>query len=456
MNTTICHSSGDYTVSAQAVGRRTICDVYQAQVTANENTKDVLIAVGEKRRGRYYSLKRDCVDNLEAQEHPNILSLDRKFRVVSDNDAVYYGVLDPLALRSLRSELTFFPDGLQETDVVAIMKEVAKGLVHLHQRRTAMYENPSPPPEPVEGESPPGPKVPIPLHNELSAACVFISDEPVRVKLGYLATVITSADEASGSEILPASVYHAPEIFRGLGGYQYSEKSDVFSLGVLGLEMAYGRIPIASREEFQRLVRKIVKNKMLPNTFNPKKKTTVQKAVKAVQNLIKEKNVRFSGRFGKMMKKCLAESPHERPTAAELLQYAEVKFPNTSVANLRMDALLDESDIALLILAFVYEIMRFSGRVRVAVRLRPRNAEEMVAYADFADCVELQPELKRLKLRKNNWDSDNYEFDESVLDGYNGTLMAFGQTGTGKTYTLGKLGDEDTSARRVTFKIHMI
>ncbi|KAH6779790.1 armadillo repeat kinesin 2 [Perilla frutescens var. hirtella] len=111
-----------------------------------------------------------------------------------------------------------------------------------------------------------------------------------------------------------------------------------------------------------------------------------------------------------------------------------------------------------------------SGRVRVAVRLRPRNTEELVADADFADCVELQPELKRLKLRKNNWDSDTFEFDEvltevasqkrvyevvakpvveSVLEGYNGTVMAYGQTGTGKTYTLGRLGDEDTSARGI-------
>ncbi|XP_044491256.1 kinesin-like protein KIN-UB isoform X2 [Mangifera indica] len=110
------------------------------------------------------------------------------------------------------------------------------------------------------------------------------------------------------------------------------------------------------------------------------------------------------------------------------------------------------------------------GRVRVAVRLRPRNAEELVADADFADCVELQPELKRLKLRKNNWDSDTYEFDEvltefasqkrvyevvakpvveSVLDGYNGTVMAYGQTGTGKTFTLGRLGEEDTSCRGI-------
>ncbi|PWA40370.1 Armadillo [Artemisia annua] len=113
---------------------------------------------------------------------------------------------------------------------------------------------------------------------------------------------------------------------------------------------------------------------------------------------------------------------------------------------------------------------QLSGRVRVAVRLRPQNAEETVTDADFADCVELQPELKRLKLRKNSWDSDTYEFDEvltefasqkrvyevvakpvveSVLEGYNGTVMAYGQTGTGKTFTLGRLGDEDTSARGI-------
>ncbi|KAJ6320501.1 hypothetical protein OIU78_015819 [Salix suchowensis] len=110
------------------------------------------------------------------------------------------------------------------------------------------------------------------------------------------------------------------------------------------------------------------------------------------------------------------------------------------------------------------------GRVRVAVRLRPRNAEELAADADFDDCVELKPELKRLKLRKNNWDADTYEFDdvltefasqkrvyevvakpvvESVLDGYNGTVMAYGQTGTGKTFTLGHLGDDDTASRGI-------
>ncbi|KAH7439668.1 hypothetical protein KP509_04G071600 [Ceratopteris richardii] len=110
------------------------------------------------------------------------------------------------------------------------------------------------------------------------------------------------------------------------------------------------------------------------------------------------------------------------------------------------------------------------GRVRVAVRLRPRNADELIADADFGDYVELMPELKRLKLRKNNWDSETFQFDEvltetasqkrvyevvakpvveSVLEGYNGTVMAYGQTGTGKTFTLGRLGEEDTADRGI-------
>ncbi|CAK7325416.1 unnamed protein product [Dovyalis caffra] len=110
------------------------------------------------------------------------------------------------------------------------------------------------------------------------------------------------------------------------------------------------------------------------------------------------------------------------------------------------------------------------GRVRVAVRLRPRNAEELILDADFNDCVELLPELKRLKLKKNNWSSESYRFDEvftetasqkrvyevvakpvveSVLSGYNGTIMAYGQTGTGKTHTVGKLGKDDASERGI-------
>ncbi|CAN1238287.1 Kinesin-like protein KIN-UC [Linum grandiflorum] len=104
-----------------------------------------------------------------------------------------------------------------------------------------------------------------------------------------------------------------------------------------------------------------------------------------------------------------------------------------------------------------------SGRVRIAVRVRPRSEEEVRSDADFPDCVELQPELKRLILRKNNWSSESYKFDELFTETASqrrvyeavakpvveGTVMAYGQTGTGKTYTIGKIGKDDASQRGI-------
>ncbi|PPD69243.1 hypothetical protein GOBAR_DD33877 [Gossypium barbadense] len=126
----------------------------------------------------------------------------------------------------------------------------------------------------------------------------------------------------------------------------------------------------------------------------------------------------------------------------EVIREIQVQFVKASESGSEIAKLLEVGTLP-------YHRKYVPGRVRVAVRLRPHNAEESVADADFADCVELQPELKRLKLRKNNWDTDTYEFDEGVLDGYNGTIMAYGQTGTGKTYTLGRLGEEDIANRGI-------
>lgn len=38
---------------------------------------------------------------------------------------------------------------------------------------------------------------------------------------------------------------------------------------------------------------------------------------------------------------------------------------------------------------------------------------------------------------------------QGVLNGYNGTVMAYGQTGTGKTYTVGRLGKDDAAERGI-------
>ncbi|KAK3272520.1 hypothetical protein CYMTET_19189 [Cymbomonas tetramitiformis] len=99
------------------------------------------------------------------------------------------------------------------------------------------------------------------------------------------------------------------------------------------------------------------------------------------------------------------------------------------------------------------------GRVRVTLRVRPQTRDEEESQAERA--VEVEPETSSILLRRNQWDEDTHKFDavfqeqsaqqrvyetvalpvvESVMKGYNGTIMAYGQTGTGKTFTLGHLG----------------
>lgn len=45
--------------------------------------------------------------------------------------------------------------------------------------------------------------------------------------------------------------------------------------------------------------------------------------------------------------------------------------------------------------------------------------------------------------------STTFTWLQSVFSGYNGTIMAYGQTGTGKTYTVGNLGKTDASERGI-------
>ena len=53
-----------------------------------------------------------------------------------------------------------------------------------------------------------------------------------------------------------------------------------------------------------------------------------------------------------------------------------------------------------------------TGRVRVAVRLRPMTpAERAEAGDDAPACVEMSPETRKVILRKTAWDGETYQFD---------------------------------------------
>ncbi|KDD73142.1 kinesin, partial [Helicosporidium sp. ATCC 50920] len=96
-----------------------------------------------------------------------------------------------------------------------------------------------------------------------------------------------------------------------------------------------------------------------------------------------------------------------------------------------------------------------ADRVRVYVRVRPRMDED-----GSPNAVQLHPDGRSLTIQRENRATAKFEFDgvlppsasqadvyscavapivADVLAGYNGTVMAYGQTGAGKTYTLSSM-----------------
>ena len=110
---------------------------------------------------------------------------------------------------------------------------------------------------------------------------------------------------------------------------------------------------------------------------------------------------------------------------------------------------------------------RLGDRVRVVVRVRPTITEDYDTLrnssrkqrveAEYEECVREEPDQGVVLLMRPYYDTRSFSFDcvlsrtatqadtyeavgrpvvTAVLDGFNGTILAYGQTGTGKTHTI--------------------
>ncbi|KAL0221011.1 hypothetical protein RCL1_000865 [Eukaryota sp. TZLM3-RCL] len=104
------------------------------------------------------------------------------------------------------------------------------------------------------------------------------------------------------------------------------------------------------------------------------------------------------------------------------------------------------------------------GRVRVTIRLRPPSRDEL-SDPDYLNCINIDgTAITVLKDSYQGSNTKSFVFDQilshsctqsdtyaavakpvvdDVLEGYNGTILAYGQTGTGKTHTLANFDPEN-------------
>ncbi|VFQ85977.1 unnamed protein product [Cuscuta campestris] len=215
---------------------------------------------------------------------------------------------------SLRSAMAArFPQGLPETCISVSLRCALKAVRFLHHAGN--------------------------LHRDINAGHIYLKSGP-QIKLGFGATLYehgasASRAECSSSSSLPATAIStwaaAPEVYNS---HRYSEKSDIWLVGITALELAYGRVTVPNREALEMTIRTITETKRLPKKLGPEGQ---QRAVAAGREDIKgkakmektdweeeeegEKGCSFSRKFGEFVAQCLAWNPESRPSVDALLNH---------------------------------------------------------------------------------------------------------------------------------------
>ncbi|KAL3618690.1 hypothetical protein CASFOL_037509 [Castilleja foliolosa] len=164
------------------------------------------------------------IHEAETYKHENIVNVHCSFTF---NDHLWI-IMPPLSRLSLRSIIrSSFPNGLSEVSIFFVLKDTLEALNHMHATNK--------------------------LHQNLDVGCIFFDSDSkfIKVALRSLTCEESYSDEFSGGY---PSWTVAPELTFDRTKRLRSKESDVWMLGLLALELFYGRIPVSDFEEFKVLV----------------------------------------------------------------------------------------------------------------------------------------------------------------------------------------------------------
>lgn len=242
----------------------------------------------DQSRADFDNVRREAT-TMSLLSHPNILNAHCSFLV----DRRLWVVMPFMSAGSLQSIITSsFPDGLTESCIAVVLKDILNALSYLHD----------------QGH----------LHRDIKAGNILI-DSNGSVKLadfGVSASIyesnaargwytMSSASSLMLTDFTGTPYWMAPEVIHSHNGYGF--KADIWSFGITALELAHGRPPLSHLPLSKSLLLKITKRFRFSDYEKHKKD--------------KQKKKKFSKAFKDMVALCLDQDPTKRPTAGKLLKH---------------------------------------------------------------------------------------------------------------------------------------
>ena len=257
------------------IGNGRFSDVFMARCLTNNKLVAIKIIDLDSFQVDIYQLRKTLSSWLNV-DHPNLVKYYGSF--ISDKELwVVSELLDCGSLNHIISQL--FPNGLvDETLIATIVKFILKFLVHFHKN--------------------------CQIYRELTPKNIFLSSKG-EVKLNShkdSSTLIENGQRlrARFSQI-GNEKYAAPEILKAESGY--TEKSDIWSLGITAFEMITGKNPYSGST-------KLLAVKKIVNEDPPQL----------------SKNGQYSKALMDFVNSCLVYSPEKRPSASDLLHHSFLKM----------------------------------------------------------------------------------------------------------------------------------
>ncbi|XP_019158797.1 PREDICTED: serine/threonine-protein kinase BLUS1-like [Ipomoea nil] len=236
-----------------------------------------------------YALARRCV-------HKNLVAPHVSFTAAGVDRPGNLWVVMPLVSRvSLRSMMMMsseFRNGLPEPVVAFVLREILEGLDCIHR---------------VGGGGN--------VHGNVCAGCIYMDEETTTVKLAFRSL---TCEEVTGP-------WRECKTEPGNSLPPYATAADIWSFGLLILELLFGEIPVETHNGLQEFINNDV-------IIVPKSSGKYVYRMKPLCGRNPGGSggggdaERLSGPLGEIIKECLRKDPKKRPTAQQLLEHDYFKL----------------------------------------------------------------------------------------------------------------------------------